>query len=157
MAMNKLTNLIESLKTFMPNATLVNDKISVSSIGWHIDHSLLVLSQIISAMEKSNPIDYKYSFNLKRLIAFMMNRFPRGAAKAPKQVRPIEEYNETGTNTAFEQINIQLKVLENLQEHQFFVHPFFGKLNKKAAIKMMTIHTNHHILIIKDILQKQAQ
>ena len=85
-----------------------------------------------------------------------MNKFPRGVAKAPKQVRPAEEFNEANTIHAFEAIIPRLAILENLAPNQFFLHPFFGKLNKKAAIKMLTIHTAHHILIIKDIIQKQA-
>lgn len=154
--MNKLASLIESLKTFVPNAALVNEKISASSIGWHIDHSLLVVSQIIKAMEASDSAQYEFQFNLKRILAFTFNRFPRGAAKAPKAVRPEETFDTNKTMLAFEALDNQLKVLAQLQSNQFFVHPFFGKLNKKAAERMMTIHTNHHILIIKDILQKQA-
>jgi hypothetical protein len=154
--MNKLISLIESLKTFVPNATLVNEKISASSIGWHIDHSLLVVSQIIKAMEASDPAQYQYQFNIKRILAFTFNKFPRGVAKAPKAVRPEEIVDINKTMLAFDALNKQLNVLAQLQPNQFFVHPFFGKLNKKAAEKMMTIHTNHHILIIKDILQKQA-
>lgn len=154
--MNKLSSLIESLMTFVPDATLVNEKISISSVGWHIDHSLLVMNKIITTMEKSNSNEYESHFNVKRFIAFILNRFPRGVAKAPKHVQPTEAFDSVNTQSAFMEINIQLKVFENLQKDQFFIHPYFGKLNKKAAEKMMFIHTKHHIKIIKEILQKQA-
>lgn len=156
MAMKKLVQYVNELKTYLPNASTLNEKVSSSSVGWHIDHSLLVLSQIIAAMETSDPVNYQYHFNFKRFLAFSMNRFPRGAAKAPKQVKPTDAFNETSTIAAFENMMRRLTVLENLAPNQFFLHPFFGKLNKKAAIKMLTIHTAHHILIIKDIIQKQA-
>ncbi len=154
--MKKLVQYIEELRTFLPNANKLNEKVSTSSVGWHIDHSLLVISQIITAMELSNPVNYQYQFNLKRLLAFSFNRFPRGVAKAPKAVKPIESFNEVNTIAAFENIMHRLTVLEGLAPNQFFTHPFFGKLNKKAAIQMLTIHTAHHILIIKDIIHKQA-
>lgn len=154
--MKKLVQCIEELRTFLPSANTVNEKVSSSSVGWHIDHSLLVLSQIIAAMEASDPVNYQYQFNLKRFLAFSFNRFPRGVAKAPKQVKPREDFNEANTIAAFENIMHRLTVLENLEPNQFFTHPFFGKLNKKAALQMLTIHTAHHILIIKDIIQKQA-
>jgi len=154
--MKKLVQYIEELRTFLPSANTLNEKVSSSSVGWHIDHSLLVLSQIIAAMEASDSVNYQYQFNLKRFLAFSLNRFPRGVAKAPKQVKPTETFNEFATIAAFENIIHRLTVLESLAPNQFFTHPFFGKLNKKAAIQMLTIHTAHHILIIKDIIQKQA-
>ncbi|OYZ02638.1 MAG: hypothetical protein B7Y37_02295 [Sphingobacteriia bacterium 28-36-52] len=156
MAMKKLVQYVNELKTYLPSATIFNEKVSSSNVGWHIDHSLLVISQIIAAMETSDPDNYQYQFNLKRFLAFSFNRFPRGVAKAPKQVRPTEIFNEANTVNAFEAIMPKLSLLENLTPNQFFTHPFFGKLNKKAAIKMLSIHTAHHILIIKDIIHKQA-
>ncbi len=154
--MKKLVQCIEELRTFLPNANTLNVKVSSSSVGWHIDHSILVISQIITAMELSDPINYQYQFNWKRLLAFSFNKFPRGVAKAPKQVKPTETFNEANTMAAFENIMHRLTVLESLAPNQFFTHPFFGKLNKKAAVQMLTIHTAHHILIIKDIIHKQA-
>lgn len=154
--MKKLVQYVNKLKTYLPSASIINEKVSSSNVGWHIDHSLLVLSQIIAAMEASDPVNYQYQFNLKRFLAFSFNRFPRGIAKAPKQVKPTETFNEANTIAALEKIIHRLTVLENLAPNQFVTHPFLGKLNKKAAIKMLTIHTAHHILIIKDIIHKQA-
>lgn len=154
--MNKLSQLLEALKTYIPQGSVVNETVSASSIGWHIDHSLLVISQIIKAMEASDPADYQFQLNMKRILAFTLNRFPRGAAKAPKAVKPVDTFDAAKTILAFDAINSRLKVLASLQPNQFFLHPFFGKLNQKAAIKMLGIHTDHHLRIIKDILQKQA-
>ena len=44
-------------------------------------------------MEMSDPAQYAYSFNFKRLIAFTLKKFPRGVAKAPRQVRPMEAFD----------------------------------------------------------------
>jgi len=154
--MNKLSRLIETLKAYIPKASLVDETISASSIGWHIDHSLLVITQIIKAMEASDPAEYQFQFNVKRMLAFTLNRFPRGAAKAPKAVKPIDTFDASKTLLAFDALQDRLKVLDELQPNQFFLHPFFGKLNQKAAIKMLSIHTDHHLRIIKDILQKQV-
>lgn len=119
----------------MPQANKLNEKVSASSIGWHIDHSLLVLSQIINAMESSDPLNYQYQFNWKRFLAFSLNRFSRGVAKAPKQVRPIETFNEANTIKAFENIMHRLTVLESLAPNQFFIHPSLGNSIKKQLYK----------------------
>jgi hypothetical protein len=49
----------------------------------------------------------------------------------------------------------KIKELTGLHPNSFFVHPFFGKLNLKATIKMLEIHTKHHIYIINDIIIAQ--
>ncbi|MEY4335064.1 MAG: hypothetical protein RLZZ196_3814, partial [Bacteroidota bacterium] len=43
---------------------------------------------------------------------------------------------------------------QNTQKNQFFVHPIFGKLNKKDTFTMLDIHTKHHLLIIQDIISQ---
>ena len=151
--MKPLQQLIVELESFVPEAEKSNPNVSVVNVGWHIDHSLLVINQIVKAMDLSNPADYEYQFNWKRWIAFAFNKFPRGVAKAPRQVRPVEAFDVDKVAATIEQTKNSLAVFITLQPNQFFVHPFFGKLNKKAALKMLTIHTAHHLAIIKDILK----
>jgi hypothetical protein len=43
--------------------------------------------------------------------------------------------------------------LESISNNHYFEHPFLGKLKKKAAIRFLEIHTNHHLKIIEDIIK----
>ena len=43
--------------------------------------------------------------------------------------------------------------LKDCEANQYFMHPFFGQLNKKQTIKFLEIHTEHHLKIIRDILK----
>ena len=150
--MHQLQQLILELESFIPDAEKSNPSVSSVNVGWHIDHSFLVINQIVKAMGMSDPAQYAYSFNIKRLIAFTLKKFPRGVAKAPKQVRPVEAFDADKIPATIKQTKSSLDLFITLQTNQFFVHPFFGKLNKEAALKMLTIHTAHHLAIIKDIL-----
>lgn len=151
--MNRLLALVNELENLIGMADKINPNISAVPVGWHIDHCFLVINQIVKALEKSNPAEYQYKFNFKRWIAFTLKKFPRGVAKAPKQVKPVEAFDATKILETITQTKNSLSVFNRLQPNQFFVHPFFGKLNQKAALKMLTIHTAHHLAIIKDIIK----
>ncbi|WP_026763747.1 DUF1569 domain-containing protein [Sediminibacterium salmoneum] len=153
--MKPLQQLLIELESFVPAAENSNPTVSSVNVGWHIDHCLLVINQIVNAMERSDPAEYEYRFNFKRWIAFTLNKFPRGVAKAPRQVRPLEAFDADKIPSTIVQTKNSLSLFIRLQPNQFFVHPFFGKLNQKAALKMLTIHTAHHLAIIKDILKQK--
>jgi hypothetical protein len=42
---------------------------------------------------------------------------------------------------------------EKLDKNAHFPHPFFGILNKKETDNFLALHTKHHLMIIKDILE----
>ena len=58
--MNRLTALINELETKIQHSEKLNTAVSKAAVGWHIQHSLLVALGIITAVEKSNPADYRY-------------------------------------------------------------------------------------------------
>ena len=81
--MNRLTALVNELETKIQHSEKINHTVSKSSVGWHIQHSLLVALQIITTVEKSNPADYRHKFSFPKFLVFTINKNPRGKAKAP--------------------------------------------------------------------------
>ena len=88
--MSNLKTLVNQLESYIANYEKVNLAVSQSSIGWHIDHSLMVINGIIDQLKKSNPEQYKWQFNWIRIFIQIINKIPRGKAKAPKVVQPLE-------------------------------------------------------------------
>lgn len=148
-----LTALVNELETKIAHSEKTNNNVSKTSVGWHIQHSLLVAMQIISAVEKSNPADYKYKFSLLKFIVYTRNKIPRGKANAPDRVMPKETFNADVLKKDFELLKARMEVLNTLEPRHFFTHPYFGNLNLKATIKMLKLHTRHHINIINDIIK----
>jgi hypothetical protein len=149
----KSTNyLLHELAAAITDAAKINSSISAVSVGWHIDHSLMVINQIIGAVQASNPVEYKWSFNMKRLVVFTTGKIPRGKAKAPKLVIPESAFDENDIRSKMEKAFYKLGKLNELSSNHFFIHPFFGHLNVKATKKMIALHTDHHLAIIKDII-----
>ena len=151
--MRKTQNLLTNLASFVPKDQLVNTKISSANINWHIQHSLLVIKQITKYVTSSDPAQYQHKFNFKRFIIFLIGRFPRGKASAPASVMPITPISPAQYPEMFESANLALAALAKAKPNQYFVHPIFGKLNVKDTFTMLTIHTDHHIKIIQDIIK----
>ena len=144
---------ISELASYIPQQEKVNSKITHSTVGWQIDHSLRVIYGIVRQMETSNPNDFKSKFSLPKSIIMLTGYIPRGKAKAPKVVRNENPITEQGLKDLLEKTNEQILRIDSLDKNAHFEHPYFGKLNKKEAIRFLGIHTEHHLKIIRDMLR----
>ena len=148
-----MSNSIKELENNISAFDKKNEIISKATVGWHIEHSLKVLSQIIGAVEQSNPENYKWKFNLKRMIFLGFNFIPRGKGKAPKTVLPEGEITANSLKTHLEHVKGLIHKIDLLNPNNYFKHPYFGDLNLKETKKFIALHTNHHLKIIKDIIR----
>ena len=152
--MKSLATLLNELENKLPFIEQKNNAVSEVSIGWHLEHSLLALIKMITAVEHSNPADYKGKFNLKRSIVLTLGKIPRGKARVPDSVKPGDEINLANINGLIEKAKQKVELFEQLSHDKFFTHPIFGDVQLKQARKIIAIHTNHHLLIINDIISK---
>lgn len=148
--LNKLVNELESNIGFTDK---VNSSVSNASVGWHIEHSLKVITQIIDAIEKSDPKEYKWRFNFGRTLVFSFNKIPRGKGKAPKTVIPEGNITNETLKHHVQKTRFVIKKIESLDPNHYFKHPYFGNLNLKPTKKFLGIHTGHHLKIINDIIK----
>jgi hypothetical protein len=151
--MEKLKKLIQDLESKIPNQEVINPTISKSSVGWHIEHTILTINLVIGALQKSNPENYKWTFNFYRILILTMNKIPRGRARAPKVVQPKEDFNIESLKNHLEKGKTKLAELDTISDKNYFEHPYFGHLKLKPTIKFLKIHTNHHLKIINDIIE----
>ena len=151
--MKNIDAIVPELATYIPNYIQTNKAISEASVGWHIAHCLLVIKQITSTVAQSDPKLYKSKFKLSRFFVFLFKTFPRGKAKAPKVVIPTDEITSENLQEHLKNTYGAITYLKDCEEKQYFMHPFFGQLNKKQTIKFLAIHTEHHLKIIRDILK----
>lgn len=152
MYMKSLAVLIDELETKLPFIEQKKESVSQVTVGWHLEHSLLALIKMISAVENSNPADYKWKFSLQRSVVLILGKFPRGRGKAPDSVKPGNEISKTNINGLFAKARQKAESYEKISPGKFFKHPIFGDLKGKQARGIITIHTQHHIKIINDII-----
>jgi hypothetical protein len=149
----KLSKYLEEIKSHIPKFEEKNLKVTKSTVGWQIDHSLKVINGIISAL-KDAPTDKKSKLTLLGRFCLTTKYIPRGKGKAPKQVLPPETIEESELNTQLATAKTLVPLLKDINPKTTFKHPYFGVLNTKQTIKFIEVHTKHHLKIIEDILKK---
>jgi len=130
-----------------------NADVSIADVGWHLYHILKTLKVICEQMAMSQSLDYKWKFNFIREMIQLTGRMPRGRGKSPKAVKPPSQFTQEDIELLLIEAKNVWDEAQQLQSDQFFIHPLFGKYNKKAAMRFIIIHSNHHLRIITDILR----
>ena len=121
--MQKLKAYIDRLEVYSASHQKINIEVSSSSVGWHIEHTLKVISRISEALEKSSMNEYYWKFNFGRYFILAINKIPRGKGKAPKIVIPEGTITSESLKLSISNSREAIKKLQTLGPHSFFTHP----------------------------------
>jgi hypothetical protein len=66
---------------------------------------------------------------------------------------PSEELSPASVLQSIQTSRKSIDALSKAGKNQYFTHPIFGDLNTADTFKLLAVHTNHHLKIIKDILK----
>jgi hypothetical protein len=141
------------LESAITHADKIAPEISNSTIGWQIDHTLRVITNVYKALEKSDPSQYKPKFSFVRAYIFLRGSIPRGRGKAPKIAVAQEAISVDEIQRLLTLAKSQMQKIGNLPPKAHFPHPYFGNLKLKPSLRFLEIHTEHHLKIIRDILK----
>lgn len=154
MSLKKINLVLIDLETQIENHDISNSNISKGDVSWHIDHSLKVINNVTSALQKSDPNVYENNFSLLGKVFFKLGFFPRGKAKAPKYVQPPEVILKEDLISQIELAKANIEAISGLDKNAYFKHPLFGNINTTRVYRFLLLHTNHHLKIINDIVVK---
>lgn len=155
--MERLAALISQLQSRIRHHECINAAVSKASVGWHIEHALLTLNMVIDLLGKSNPVHYKYKFDLRRSVVLLLGIIPRGKVKAPKAVQPNTNFDMHTLQQHVALSKEKLNDLRSLHAGHYFTHPFLGDFKLKNATRFLQVHTKHHLKIIDDILAAKSK
>jgi hypothetical protein len=153
MSINIINTMLNEIERYIPVFEKTNTAVSQSTVGWQVEHTLLVLNGVVEALSRSNPPDYRWRFNFVRTIVLLRKKIPRGRGKAPKRVQPQGDFDIDSLTSHLSKTRENLKRLLTFDKNASFEHPYFGKLNLKNTISFLEIHTQHHLDIIRDIVR----
>ena len=151
--MKKLLQVLNDFEKQAPLYLNNNKMVSEANVGWHIMHSCLVITSISEAIRRSDPSLYKKQFSWKAFLVLLLNKIPRGKAKAPSFTQPTSEVTMSMVLQQIEDARKSADLLSTADKNKYFTHPIFGDLQLPTAIKFLYVHSYHHEKIIKDILQ----
>ena len=115
-----------------------------------------MIINITNALEQSDPSDYSLNFNLSRTFVFTAGDFPRGVAQAPASVTPPEVISDQALIDQLNLVREKVVAIQSLDPNASFDHMEFGLLNRNQAARLIEVHTDHHIKIIRDILDAEG-
>lgn len=145
-----LENEISELEYWISYSDTTNTTVSSASIGWHVAHDLFAIQQICFALQQSDPSKFKNKIDLRKSYILWKGIIPRGKAKVPKSVIP-PAYTKESLQVQVEKLREDIDLLNSIDSKKYFDHPMFGHIRSNKAIKFLTIHTEHHLKIIRDI------
>ncbi|WP_379966351.1 DUF1569 domain-containing protein [Epilithonimonas sp. UC225_85] len=150
--MDKIINQLQKIESLLTKIDVRNDKVSKASVGWHLEHLLLILNSSLKGLTMTDPKDYKPKFSLKKFVFLNFGLIPRGKIRAPKQFFPLETPTMESILKLMNLAKERLEATKNLPEKSFITHPFLGDFDKKTTLRFLWLHSNHHLKIVDDIL-----
>ncbi len=146
-----LRSELNQLRNAISLCNMQNNHVSLSPIGWHIDHSLKTICSICEQLRESNPTDFKWRFNITRNYIFIRGSIPRAKERDPIVIHPEEELCQRQLVDLLTKTEEILSTIEELPKNSFFKHSYFGELNLKRALYYLQLHTAQHLKIIDEI------
>lgn len=149
---------ITRLVRFQPDLLALRaDSVSQWSVGLQLDHILRVLEfgqQLLGGVETPLP----RGMNLTGRIVLALGWFPRGVAKSPKRVLPVEQspadLAERAAHLRRVYCETPLSAAVFADKRPVFPHPVFGGLTAEQGLHFLGIHTHHHLKIVADIRRR---
>ena len=143
------------IESMLPYRDFLSEEVSKVDVAWHLDHSLKVINEVIKKLHSSDPDEYRKEFNFKRMMVFALGRMPRGRGKSPARVLPPKEIITEDILDQVDEAELSLESLNAAHSQSHFEHPVFGLLDLEDSKKFLEIHINHHLAIIRDIIEGQ--
>ncbi len=133
-------------------------EVSAWTVGDHLEHLLRAHLAILQTIEKhiySEPEKGK-RLNIFGRMVLWFGYFPTGFGNAPNLSTPkgCSKSDLSDFFTEFEATceRLKQKIPALTKSYYAFPHPFFGQMSVKQWLRLIEVHTQHHLRIIESIL-----
>ncbi len=157
------SSALDEIEQYFPHLDQRNPNVSAWCVREQLHHALLSADGIARSVVEStagarrpslSPI--KWIVLPIKWIILTIGKIPRGRAQAPKRVRPSASVSREELEQLLVHARESLASAEATDPAAWYEHFAFGVMRRNAAIKLIHVHTRHHLAIIKDILAKET-
>jgi hypothetical protein len=121
------------------------------SVAEQFDHTLKVATSILSILESENPKVLSRPCSLLGRVVLSIGYIPRGKAKSPERLAGTQA-TEAELREKLGQLETSLARLAaqkmNRSKVPIVPHPIFGGLTPAQAMRLLVVHTEHHLKIV---------
>ena len=132
----------------------VNERVSAWSPAEHVDHLLKVTKSILDRLPSDEALPGGISLMGRAVLG--LRWIPRGRGRTPERL--------TGKHCTTEELQARLArvtaavnavdaAVVDAARIRNVPHPRFGGLTPAQALRFVTVHTEHHLKIVRDILR----
>ncbi len=151
-----MSSRLDEIERCFIHRDVSNKEVSQVDVAWQLDHILKAINNIATKLEASDREDYQLNFNATRTVVFLAGDFPRGVAQAPPSVVPPEVITDKSLMQQLILAREKVISIQSLHKRSSFLHETFGLLDRDESARLLEIHTDHHLKIIRDILEAEG-
>jgi len=144
---------LDRLRAMAAHADVSAPSVSRWSVGMHVHHCSLAMTNIGRGLAKSTPPVPPGRRSLPRLLVFTLGRIPRGRAKNPPAVAPTPAIPVAELLALLDESAKHLEGTASLSPDTWITHPMLGPLRRDDALRFVRIHNRHHLKLVGDILK----
>jgi len=150
----ELNSEFEKIENYIISMEELNSDESQAPIKWHLLHILQVINNVIDDAANSNTSDFKSKSNFKWWYVSTFGKIPKGKVKAPDVVNPNFDITEEEIRIALDNAKRSVSKWNQLKTNNFYKHHELLHLNKRKIKRFLTVHTRHHLRIVRNITKE---
>ena len=148
----KLTEQLTEIESYVSRADRLQPGVSAWSIGQQLEQMLLAMTGIIRGLQFTESHEGSREPNELRDYVFENNGFPRGIVQAPEAAIPSDEATEKSITRLLLKTRNRLGKILEIPVRSTMDHPILDIMTRNESIIFMTIHNDHHLAIVREIV-----
>lgn len=148
----KLSEQISEMRGYLEHQPFITSDVSEWSVMQQIEHVCLVSNGLFFSLNRSKG-DKSADKSLKKMAFFKARFIPRGAVKAPDFVAPNPDSTPQSVSKLLDNFEAGISEVEKAPENKTSKHPLLGLLSPQETLDFVSIHTEHHLKIVREILK----
>jgi DinB superfamily len=143
---------LDEIEQYFPHLDQRNPEVSGWCVREQLHHALLSADGIARLVVESTAGARRPSLSPIKWIVLTTGKIPRGRAQAPKRVWPSAGVSREELEQLLAHARESVAAAEAADPAAWYDHFVFGVMRRNEAMKLIQIHTRHHLAIVKDIL-----